>query len=117
MTFAKLVLKSKAATIASFRISHVLAKNKKSFQTGEIVKQAFLEGADALFENFKNKSEILSAINDLQLSRKTVTRRVESIGQNLVEILKQDIKECVYFSLQFDESTDITDTAQLCIFI
>ncbi|KAF0751864.1 zinc finger BED domain-containing protein 5-like [Aphis craccivora] len=117
LTFTKPVLKSKAATIASFRISHVLAKNKKSFQTGEIVKQAFLEGADALFENFKNKSEILSAINDLQLSRKTVTRRVESIGQNLVEILKQDIKECVYFSLQFDESTDITDTAQLCIFI
>ncbi|XP_025407851.1 zinc finger BED domain-containing protein 5-like [Sipha flava] len=86
LIFTKPVLKSKATTIASFRISHVLAKNKKSFQTDEI------------------------------LSRKTVTRRVESIGQNLVEILKLDIKECVYFSLQFDESTDITDTAQLfCI--
>ncbi|XP_026816124.1 general transcription factor II-I repeat domain-containing protein 2A-like [Rhopalosiphum maidis] len=116
LIFTKPVLKSKAATIASLRISHVLAKNKKSFRTGEIVKQAFLEGTDALFENFKNKSEILSAINDLQLYRKTVTRRVESIGQNLVEILKQDIKEYVYFSLQFDESTDITDTTQLfCI--
>ncbi|XP_026819144.1 zinc finger MYM-type protein 6-like [Rhopalosiphum maidis] len=113
LIFTKPVLKSKAATIASFRISHVLAKNKKSFQTGEIVKQAFLEGTDALFENFKNKSEIFLAINDLQLSHKTVTRRVESIGQNLVELLKQDIKECVYFSLQFDESTEITDTAQL----
>jgi len=39
------------------------------------------------------------AINDL-LTSKTVTRRVESIGQNLVEILKQDINECVYFSFQ-----------------
>lgn len=46
-----------------------------------------------------------------------MTRRVESIGQNLIEILKQDIKECVYFSLQFDESTNIIDTVQLCIFI
>jgi len=54
----KPVLKSKAATIASFRISHVLAKNKKSFQTGEIVKQAFLEDADALFENFKNNIRV-----------------------------------------------------------
>jgi len=61
LIFTKPVLKFKAVTLASFQISHVLDKNKKSFRTGEIVKQAFLESANALFENFKNKSEILSA--------------------------------------------------------
>jgi len=53
LIFTKPVLKSKAATIALFRISHVSAKNKKSFQTDEKEKQAFLECQDALFENYK----------------------------------------------------------------
>ncbi|KAL4090283.1 hypothetical protein QTP88_025155 [Uroleucon formosanum] len=49
LIFNKPVLKSKAAiiTVLHFQISHVLAKNEKSFQTGEIVKQAFLKGAHA----------------------------------------------------------------------
>ena len=64
--------KSRTATIASFRVSRVLAKHKKAFQDGEIIKEAFLEAADSLFENTKNKSEIVSSIKDLQLSRNTV---------------------------------------------
>ena len=38
--------KSKAATIASFKESRVLAKHKKPFQDGEIFKEAFLEAAE-----------------------------------------------------------------------
>ena len=41
--------KSKAATIASYHVSRVLAKGKKSFKDGEIVKEAFMEAADVLF--------------------------------------------------------------------
>lgn len=37
-----------------------------------------------LYLKTENKSEIVSAINGLQLSCKTVTRRVESVGKNLV---------------------------------
>lgn len=37
-----------------------------------------MEDTDALFENFKNKSNILSAINDLQLFRQAVNKIVES---------------------------------------
>ena len=50
--------KSKAATIASYRVSHVLAKHMKSFKDGEVVKEAFLEAADALFGDSKNNSSI-----------------------------------------------------------
>lgn len=46
-------LKSRAATIASFRVSRVLAKHKKAFQEGEVFKEAFLEAADSLFDNMK----------------------------------------------------------------
>ena len=57
--------KSNAATIASFRVSRVLLKHKKPFQDGEIFKEAFLEAAESLYENFKNKSEIMSAIKEV----------------------------------------------------
>ena len=59
---------AKAATEASFRVCHAIDKNKKSFQDGEMVKEAFIEAADSLFRDFKNKAEILSSIKALQLS-------------------------------------------------
>ena len=44
-------------------------------------------------------------------------RRCECKAEDLSEQLDKDIHECMYFSLQFDESTDVVDTSQLCIFI
>lgn len=115
--FTRPLTKSKAATIASFKVSHILAKHKKPYEDGELVKEAFLGAADSLFNDFKNKSEITAAINEIQLSRNTVTRRSEMMGDNVRTQLKRDIDKCVFFSLQFDESTDVIDTSQLCIFI
>ncbi|XP_023309706.1 general transcription factor II-I repeat domain-containing protein 2-like [Anoplophora glabripennis] len=115
--FTKPLEKSKAATVASYKISHILAKNKKPFEDGVMIKECFVEAAESLFVNFKNKAEIISAIKDIQLSRQTVTRRVETISKNLENQTMNYLKDCTYFSLQFDESTDATDVAQLCIFI
>ena len=53
----RLILR-KAATIASYRVSHVLAKHMKSFKDGKVVKEAFLEAADALLADSKNNSSI-----------------------------------------------------------
>lgn len=115
--FAKPLLQSQAGTEASFRIANVLVKHKKPFQDGEMMKQAFLEAGNVLFDKFKNKSEIMQAIKDMPLSRQSVTRRVEGMGENLRNKLKMDIDNCCFFSLQFDESTDIVDTSQLIVFI
>lgn len=115
--FSQLTSKAKAATEASFRVSHLIVKNKKSFQDGEMVKEAFVEAADSLFRDFKNKPEILPSIKALQPSRSTVTRRSEAMAKDLTQQLWKDITDCKCFSLQLDESTDMSDTAQLCIFI
>jgi hypothetical protein len=37
---------------------------------GGVIKEAFIEAADLLFGDFKNKTEIMAAINDIQLHRK-----------------------------------------------
>ncbi|CAL9685305.1 unnamed protein product [Knipowitschia caucasica] len=115
--FTKPKTQGKAATIASYRISNVLVKHKKPFGDGDMMKEAFLELADSLFGDFKNKPEIVKAIKDVQLSRNTVTRRCESMSVDVEEQLRRDIDMCECFSLQFDESTDIMDVSQLCVFI
>ena len=67
--------------------------------------------------NFKNKPDLLSTIKALQLSRSTVTQRCEVMAKDLTQQLQRVIADCKCFSLQLDESTDTSDTAQMCIFI
>ncbi|KAG8226728.1 hypothetical protein J437_LFUL004378 [Ladona fulva] len=102
------LLKSKNATTALFKNAHLLVKKKKPFQDGELLKEAFLAGAESLFEGFSNKQEIISAIQELQLSDSTVSRRIEAIADDMQsQLTDKEMRE--WFSLQFDESTDISD--------
>lgn len=82
-----------------------------------MLKEAFLEAADSLFRDFKNKAEILSSIKAMQLSRITVTRCCEAMAEDLTQQMWKDIGDCECFSLQLDKCTDVSDTASMCIFI
>ncbi|GFW70639.1 uncharacterized protein TNCV_1624711 [Trichonephila clavipes] len=53
----------------------------------------------------------------ISLLRNTVMRWTEAMNNNLEDLLNDDLKACKFLSLQFDESTDISDIAQLCIFV
>lgn len=86
--FTQLNSKAKAANEASFRVSHSIIKCKKSFQDAEMIKEAFVEAADSLFRDFKNKPEILSSVKALQLSRSIVTRRCEVMADDLTAALE-----------------------------
>lgn len=115
--FTRPIQLSKSATVASLKVSHLLAKKKKPFVDGEIIKEAFLTAADSVFQNFKNKTEIIAAIQAIPLSARTVSRRIEVIATCMKSELESDINKCKFFSLLLDESTDISDTAQLCVII
>ena len=39
------------------------------------------------------------------------------MAEDLTQQMWTDIRNCEFFSLQLDESTDVSDTAQMCIFI
>ncbi|XP_078495376.1 general transcription factor II-I repeat domain-containing protein 2A-like [Ciona intestinalis] len=54
---------------------------------------------------------------EVSLSRRTVARRIEAMGENLTSQLKGHVLSFQLFSLALDESTDIDDTAQLLIFV
>lgn len=115
--FTKPDTKSKAATLASFVVTELLIKRKKPFEDGEMIKEAMYKAGEVLFYDFKNKKDILSSINDISLSRNTVMRRTEAMGKNLEELLNEDLQKCRFLALQFDESTDVRDIAELCIFV
>uniref|UniRef100_A0A8D0B0Q1 SCAN box domain-containing protein n=1 Tax=Salvator merianae TaxID=96440 RepID=A0A8D0B0Q1_SALMN len=111
------VVQSKNNTIASFKIASLLAKRKKPFEDGDLLKEIFLAAADSMFEGFSNKKEIVAAIQKLQLSGNTITRRIESISRDLENQLRSDLQNCLWFSLQLDESTDITDPSQMAVVV
>nr|XP_025043297.1 zinc finger BED domain-containing protein 5-like [Pelodiscus sinensis] len=50
-------------------------------------------------------------------SYQTVTRRIHAISSDMQTQLKDDLEICDWFSLQFDESTDISDTVQLAVMV
>ncbi|GLV34043.1 hypothetical protein CBL_05063 [Carabus blaptoides fortunei] len=104
--FVKALNKPLETTVASLRVCHLLTKKKKPFADGNLIKESFLTAADSLFSDFKNKKDIIDQIKDLQLSRSTVTRRIEKLSEDIICQWKEDGNICVAFSLQFDESTD-----------
>ena len=110
--FTKSTSTQKKALLASFVVSAEIAKAKKPCSDGEFVKRCSVKMASALGEQ-----KIASEFENVPLSKQTVTRRIEEIGSHLVNKLKTIVADSVYFSLALDESTDVTDTAQLLIFI
>lgn len=48
-----------------------------------MIKETFLSGADFLFKSFSNIHEIMSAIQDLQLSDNTVTKTIHAISNDM----------------------------------
>lgn len=115
--FTKPAKQNKAASEASFRVSYLLAKHKKPFTDGELVKEAIAITAETVFSDFKNKEEIKTALRGVPLGPATVTRRVESLSEDVDRQVLTDLAHCEYFSLQFDESVDVMDTAQLVAFV
>ncbi|XP_065675686.1 general transcription factor II-I repeat domain-containing protein 2B-like [Hydra vulgaris] len=98
------------AAIASYKVSLHLAKNCKPFSDGEIIK----ESLEIMFKNIcPEKLKILN----ISLSRQTITRRTCDIANDLSLSLTEKIKAFQYYSIAIDESTDISQTAQLAVFI
>ena len=98
---------------ASYELSLLLARKKKPYSDGEeIVKKSLLIFAQNVGDiNIKNK------VDNIALSRNTVMRRIDDMGQDVSTQIVSGLQNCKYFSLALDESCDITDNAQLSIFV
>ena len=98
-------------TKLSFKICESIAEKGKSFSDGEFIKSCL-----DIFSDFvcPEKKYLLQQTS---ISRFTVSRRIDQLAENIQETLKERINKCTAYSLALDESTDISDTAQLAVFV
>ncbi|PNF36358.1 hypothetical protein B7P43_G18283 [Cryptotermes secundus] len=87
-------------------------KAKKALSDGELIKNCAIKMAEAFNEN-----KVGNKFQTVPLSKQTVTRRLEDISNQISNNVKDIIANCSYFSIALDESTDVSDTNQLLIFV
>ena len=94
--------------IISLMKSHQCAARRSKVCRG-IIKPACLE----IVRLMLGKKEVEEIIK-VSLSAETIKRRIDdNMSSNILETLIKKLKTCGYFSLQIDETTDITKKAQL----
>ena len=98
-------------TKLSFKICEAIAEKGKSFSDGEFIKSCL-----GIFSDFVCP-EKKHLIQQTSLSRFTVSHRIDQLAENIQETLKERINNCATYSLALDECTDISDTAQLAVFV
>ena len=82
-------------------------KEKKSFMLAETVIKPCLHGGQAAIQQVKQ----------LPLSRETITRRSIEVADNLKQQLIRKIQNSPCFGIQFDETTDVSNKAQLICYV
>ncbi|XP_047480177.1 SCAN domain-containing protein 3-like [Penaeus chinensis] len=106
---------SEKALKASLAVSLLIAKAKKPFSIAE---ELILPAAGMMAEIMLDKktADQLKAV-PLSLSHQTVSRRVSEMSAYIQDQVVNKLKASQSFSLQVDESTDISGQAQLVSFV
>lgn len=91
--FVEPAVQHQAATEASYRISHLLAKHKKPFTDGELMKEAMTITTNTVFKDFKNKDDITAALSSVPLGPATVTRQVEALSEDVDRQVLRDMRQ------------------------
>ncbi|KII73443.1 Zinc finger BED domain-containing protein 5 [Thelohanellus kitauei] len=94
-----------AAVRASFMVAYNIAKHSNWLCDCEFVKICMLEVVGQVCREYRKKVE------EISLSRMTISHFIEAIDEDLKSQLKRRVPSCQLFTLALDESTDIDDTA------
>ena len=100
---------SEKALAASYHVAKLIAQQKNPHTIGEkLLKPACLE----IVRLMLGKKEV-EEIKKVSLSAETIKRRIDDMSSDILETLINKLKTSGYFSLQIDETADITKKAQL----
>lgn len=99
---------------ASYVVALRLAQQCRPYNDGIFVKNLFQDVLKCFGEDAENISLL---VNNIRLSSSTIQRRTTDISNFLFCNLKKRLEECLFFSISLDESTDVSDTSQLIIYV
>jgi hypothetical protein len=110
--FSRVAKTNISSLTASYKVALELARCKKPFSGGLLVKKCAVEMVKAFGDtNMAKKFETVS------LSHHTVARKVAAMSGHVAGKLSDVVEKCCYFSLCLDETVDQTDVTQLLIFV
>lgn len=112
-SFKRLITVSDKAQIASYQVSEMIAQNMKAHTIGESL---ILPACKKIVSTMLG-DEAAMKISKIPLSNDTVHRRILEMSSDIEKNVCGNKLQCSDFALQVDESTDITNKAQLIAFI
>ena len=107
----KHVVNTGTCTKVSYLIAEKLAKKGKLLVDEDLTKECI----DIAFNEYSPNK--VNLVKKTCLSHQTIARRIDDFGNDIEGTLKNKLSACVLYSLALDKSTDLSDTAQLVIFI
>ncbi|XP_076315887.1 general transcription factor II-I repeat domain-containing protein 2-like [Tachypleus tridentatus] len=110
--FSKLSESQTSALNASYIVSLELARAKKPFIDGTLIKKCVLQMAEVFRD-----AKIAEKFESVPPSNQTIQRRVTNMGEQLENQLVGLVEKSADFLLCLDESTDQADVNQLLIFV
>lgn len=96
---------------ASYMVSELIAKKLKPHAEGEFVKECLVNVAEVLVP------DKVKLFQNISLSRRIISDRINDLAQHTEKTMTDTASNFEYFSLACDETTDITNTAQLAAFV
>ncbi|CAJ1074342.1 PREDICTED: SCAN domain-containing protein 3-like [Xyrichtys novacula] len=99
----------------SLRVAWVLGQNKKPFADCAVVKKCALEIVKTLTDG-KQQEKLCKKVAEIPMSATTATRRCEVLTEDVLQQLDEAVRS-VPVGLAVDESTDVTDNAQLLVYV
>jgi len=99
---------------ASYKVAYRIAKEKKPHTIGEtLVKPCALEMTELFFGTEHRKK-----LEAVPLSNDTINSRITDISNNILEQVMEKLKASPFpFSIQLDESTDVSQCVQLLAYV
>ena len=108
-----IVTVSDKAQIASYKVSQLIAQNMKAHTSDESI---ILPACKNIVSTMLGNKAALK-ISKIPLSDDTVCRRILKMSFDIEKNVSGNNLQCSDFALQVDESTDITNKAQLVAFV
>ena len=107
------IYQKKVVVKASFEVALLVAKSMKALAIGESL---VMPATKILVKNVI-RVEAASELETVSLSNNTVKNRMEEMPIDIADQVISSVKDTKFgFSMQLDESTDITNNAQLLVY-